>query len=70
MMYCIDRFEETYAVCEDDIGVMHDIPISELPKDSREGDVIFKNSVGVFEKNAEETQRRRDEVLRLLGRKQ
>lgn len=68
MRYCIDRFEDKYAVCEDDLGAMIDIPVCELPANAREGDVFFKNGNGVYEIDKDETQRRRAEVLRLMGR--
>lgn len=68
MRYCIDRFEDKYAVCEDDLGVMSDIPVCELPANVREGDVLLKNSNGVYELDENETQRRRVQVLKLMGR--
>lgn len=39
MTWIIDRIENDTAVCEAD-GIMIDVPLSALPEDVREGDVI------------------------------
>ena len=44
MKFIIDRFEENFAVCEDENGIMKNVERSLLPKDTREGDVIFKDN--------------------------
>lgn len=68
MMYSIDRFEGIYAVCEDDGGEMTDILREEIPEDAREGDIIVSDEYGHFTVDREETRRRREHILRLLGR--
>jgi hypothetical protein len=40
-MVTIDRFEEDYAVCEDDMGLNHVLHQSLLPPSAKEGDTLF-----------------------------
>lgn len=40
MRLIIDRFEGTYAVCEDENKNIVSIPKEELPKDAEEGSVL------------------------------
>ncbi len=44
LSYTIDRFEGTFAVCEDRDRHTILIPVNLLPKDCAEGDVIIKIS--------------------------
>lgn len=46
MVYVIDRFEGTYAVCECENKNMIDIPISELPAEVKEGSKVEKTTDG------------------------
>lgn len=61
MKFIIDRFEENFAVCEDENGIMKNIERSLLPKDTREGDVIFKDN-NIFYIDYEETKKLREEI--------
>lgn len=63
--YSIDRFEGDFAVCESSGGEFTDILISLLPAGAREGDILVLAEDGKLMLDAEETQRRRDEILRL-----
>ena len=42
MKYSIDRIEENIAVCEGDDGSVLKLKLDELPKGTREGDIIEK----------------------------
>ncbi|MBQ9832693.1 MAG: DUF3006 domain-containing protein, partial [Clostridia bacterium] len=50
----IDRFENNFAICEDDFGTFIQIPKSELPKNVKEGDILKKNSNGIWETDEKE----------------
>lgn len=67
--YSIDRFEGEFVVCEDDNGDMIEILRKNIPAHAREGDVLTVDDVGNYYVDQCETQRRRDYILRLLGRK-
>lgn len=40
MRYTIDRFEEEFAICEDEEQRMVSIPLSRLPEHIKEGDIL------------------------------
>lgn len=63
-MLVIDRFEGNIAVCEEDGGTFRNISRDQLPPESREGDCLEVQD-GAYHVNREETQRRREEILRL-----
>ncbi len=58
----IDRFEEEYAVCEQEDGQMTDIKRILLPKDAKEGDCIILNDDNTFEIDHEKTEKLRQEA--------
>ncbi len=60
-MYIIDRIESGYAVVETD-GGMENIPLTELPAEVREGDVLQKTDAG-WQIDAEGTQARREQLI-------
>lgn len=64
MKYVIDRFEGHFAVCEDEKGKMVNIEIVKLPKDVREGDVVFEDKE-VFRVDREETESRKNRIKKL-----
>lgn len=72
MKYTIDRFEEGFALLEDEAGEMHQISRSALPPEAREGDRLEETGSG-YAVLAEETraaQAEADSLLRqLLKRK-
>ena len=53
--FSIDKFEENFAVCENlETGVFFNIPISDLPKDIKEGSIIkYKNGKYILDKKLE-----------------
>lgn len=64
--YIIDRFEEEFAVCEDqETEEMIDILIERLPENVEEGDVIIEEN-DVFYIDHEETEARREQMQILL----
>lgn len=67
--YSIDRFDGDFAVCEDDNGDMIELLRTNIPDRAREGDVLAVDDMGNYYVDECETQRRRDFILRLLGRK-
>jgi len=63
-MLIIDRFEEEYAVCENEYKKMINIHISELPQGIKEGDCIeLINEKYII--NHKETERLRKEIEKL-----
>ena len=42
----IDRFEENFAVCENENGEWENIPRDELPENANEGEHILRNELG------------------------
>lgn len=62
----IDRFEGTYAICEDKDQKFFAIEVSELPEGVREGDVLDVNDAeGTVSINVEATKQRRSKAKKL-----
>lgn len=62
----IDRFEGTYAICEDKDGRFFAIAAAELPDGAREGSVLdIDDQTGTLALNQAETDRRRQKNARL-----
>lgn len=59
----IDRFEGTYAICEDQEKKMFAISLNELPQGAKPGDVLQISGAGELSVDQEETQRRRKKWL-------
>ncbi|MCI8538144.1 MAG: DUF3006 domain-containing protein [Oscillospiraceae bacterium] len=72
MKYTIDRFEEGFALLEDEAGEMRQIPRTALPPEAREGDRLEGVGTG-YVILAEETRAAQAEadswLRRLLNRK-
>ena len=64
LSYTIDRFEGTFAVCEDDTRHTILLPVDILPKGCKEGDVITKIA-GIYVKNPKATE---DAKRRIQGK--
>ncbi len=61
-MWIIDRFEPPFAVCENsDTEEQKNIPLTELPEDIHEGDVLRETLSG-YQVDGEETRRRRERI--------
>lgn len=64
MYLIIDRFEDGFAVCEAE-GKTVNLPIDRLPEGAREGDALRIDN-DIITIDAMETQRRKQEILKLL----
>lgn len=63
----VDRFDGSYCICQDleDLK-MYALPLAEVPKGTREGDVLTVDDQGELSLNGQETQSRKND----LGAKQ
>ena len=64
----IDRFEGTYAICEDQEKKMCAISLNELPQGAKPGDVLQISGAGELSVDQEETQRRRKKMAGLQSK--
>lgn len=67
MRYAVDRFEEEWAVLQDDEGRCRNVERRLLPQGVRQGDVLRETEEG-FLPDPEETARRRERARRLEQR--
>ncbi|MBQ7521696.1 MAG: DUF3006 domain-containing protein [Clostridia bacterium] len=58
----IDRFEENYAICEDDDGKFFALEKAEIPENVSEGDVLEIGDDGTIRINETETENRRNRI--------
>lgn len=65
MKYIIDRLEEGLAICETELRKRISVPVSHLPKEVKEGDVL-REEEGRFFLDSEETDNRRCEMKKKL----
>lgn len=61
----IDRFEGTYAICEDKDQKFFAIEATELPKEASEGVVLEIDDEGTIRVNQEKTKARRSKIKKL-----
>ena len=61
MKVIIDRFEEDFAVIEDN-GVIINVPRSELPENATEGSVLIKNADGRYEFDISSGEKRKIDI--------
>ena len=64
----IDRFEGTYAICEDQEKKMFAISLNELPQGAKPGDVLQISGAGELSGDQEETPRRRKKMAGLQSK--
>ena len=64
----IDRFEGTYAICEDQEKKMFAISLNELPQGAKPGDVLQISGAGELSVDQEETQQRRKKMAGLQSK--
>lgn len=57
--YIVDRFEETYAVCEDEDNSYINIEKYKLPADTKEGDCLVLKEDNTFYIDIETTEYRK-----------
>ncbi|ABX43903.1 DUF3006 domain-containing protein [Lachnoclostridium phytofermentans] len=67
MKYIIDRFEGTYAVCEDEMKNMVNIPKYKLPMEVKEGDSLIDDD-GIIRINDKEADERRKKVNQMMSK--
>lgn len=65
MLVVVDRIEGQFAVVEFPDRTTKDIPLEELPRNTRQGD-CFEYSSGKFIPAPEETARRKAEIQKLI----
>ncbi|WP_195983699.1 DUF3006 domain-containing protein [Clostridium sp. D33t1_170424_F3] len=61
----IDRFEGTFAICENEEQKLFAIETSELPQGAAEGSVLEIDEEGTIRVNEEKTAARRSKVKKL-----
>ncbi len=67
MKYIIDRFEGTYAVCEDETKNMVNIPKYKLPMEVKEGDALIEVD-GIIRIDDKEADERRKKVNQRMSK--
>ena len=67
MRYVIDRFENNFAICEDELGNFVRIEKDKLPQDSFEGTVLLCQE-GIFVKDMCEEKARRARIRAKLSK--
>jgi len=58
----IDRFDENYAICEDENGAFFAVEKSEVPENTCEGDVLTIDDEGNICIDIAETENRRNRI--------
>ncbi|MCD7771488.1 MAG: DUF3006 domain-containing protein [Oscillospiraceae bacterium] len=61
-IYIIDRFEDAFAVLEDESGSHIDVPRDQIPRNVHEGDVLEQSETG-FIIREDLTRERRDKII-------
>lgn len=64
LKFIIDRFEEEFAVCENEKGIMVNVSRNKLPKEAKEGDVLIIENENTYI-DVEETEELRKEIEEL-----
>lgn len=64
LKFIIDRFEEGFAVCENEKGIMVNVSRNKLPKEAKEGDVLIIEKENTYI-DVEETEKLRKEIEEL-----
>lgn len=67
MKYIIDRFENEFAICEDENKKMIEIKKEDLPLNAKEGDVLNLKD-GTFSIDSEETKKIKEDNFDLLNK--
>ncbi|WP_053955463.1 DUF3006 domain-containing protein [Inediibacterium massiliense] len=65
MYLVIDRFEGSYAICEDEEKNMISMEKEKLPKEAKEGDVLFVSEERIII-DYEETNKRKKEIEKII----
>lgn len=67
MRIIIDRFEQRYAVCQFEDGLMLNVPLELIPKDAKESDVIFIDETAI-RVDKEATEVLKGEIKKLMNK--
>lgn len=62
MKLTVDRIEENIVICENEDREIVEIKIDEFINIPKSGDIIKKNSEGIYEILVEETENKKDEI--------
>lgn len=66
MCYILDRWEGEYAVLLDETEQAVSVLKTALAEDVREGDALLLGEDGIYRKNAEETEERREKIKKMM----
>lgn len=66
--YIIDRFEGSYAICEQEDKTFVKFLKTHLPINAKEGDVLIKGNDGNFTISEQETELRKERIRRKMNR--
>lgn len=66
MRYIVDRFEGEYAVLLDEAEKTINVPRNSLSEDTREGNVVFLTEDGIYHKDMEKTEERKECIRKLM----
>ena len=58
----IDRIENKIVICEDENGQTVELPIDMFVSPICDGDVVIKNSNGIYETDESETEKRKKNI--------
>ncbi len=61
----VDRIENGWVICEDELGEKHEINISKLPSEIKEGDILTLNLDGNWTINHKITNSRKQYIIKL-----
>lgn len=64
MKYSVERIEDNIALCEDDLGKTIKLRLDELPKGTREGEIIVLTENG-YTIDSDETSARRKKMAEM-----
>lgn len=65
----VDRFDGTYCICQDLADEkMYALPLNEVPREAKEGDILAIDGEGVLTVDREETDKRRAKIAGLQNR--
>lgn len=67
-IYSIDRFEENFAICEDDNCSVTKVKINDLPENAKPGDMIVVDDAGNIKVDEELTKARKEKILEMQNK--
>ncbi len=64
----VDKIENSWVICEDELGEKHEFNISELPTEIKEGDILTLNPAGKWIINYKVTESRKKYINQLRNK--